>query len=188
MPGGSRCCSRPPDSSYRQSAQGNRSVISSSDAAGHCRRGRAVGRFLLEDEVILDAVQDVNDSVPGLRRHAGEGFFADRLVDDQNALDHRTRSGGEPQGTDTSIGRVPPALDQPFLVKLVQHAHQGNGLQVATSLWLTPSLRAMYSTTAACLRVIGNPVCLARRSKRRLIRRETSCTRNPKSLPNSVCA
>src|ERR1700730_9625438 len=130
MPGASRWFSRPPYSSSRQSAQGNRSVISSSDAAGHCRRGRAVGRFLLEDEVVLDAVQDIDDSVTGLRRHAGEGFFAGRLVDDQNALDRRTRSGGEPQGTDTSIGRVPPALDQPFLVKLVQHAYEGDGLQV----------------------------------------------------------
>src|SRR6516162_10648949 len=37
--------------------------------------------------------------------------------------------------------------------------------------------------TAACRRVIGKPVCRAFRSKRRLISRETSCTRNPKFRP-----
>src|SRR6267378_556063 len=42
--------------------------------------------------------------------------------------------------------------------------------------------------TAAWRRVIGNPVCRARRSKRRLISRETSCTRNPKLRPNPGCA
>src|SRR5437867_3430066 len=42
--------------------------------------------------------------------------------------------------------------------------------------------------TAAWRRVIGNPVCRARRSKRLLIKRETSCTRNPKLRPDPGCA
>src|ERR1700758_5396188 len=42
--------------------------------------------------------------------------------------------------------------------------------------------------TAAWRRVIGTPVCRARRSKRRLIRRETSCTRNPKLRSDPGCA
>src|ERR1700730_11348470 len=42
--------------------------------------------------------------------------------------------------------------------------------------------------TAAWRRVIGNPVCRARRSKRRLIRRETSWTRNPKFRSDPGCA
>src|SRR5215471_10658268 len=58
--------------------------------------------------------------------------------------------------------------------------------QAATSAWLTPSLPAMLSMTAACCRVIGNPICRARRSNRRLISRETSCTRKPKARPTSV--
>src|SRR5215469_414655 len=55
--------------------------------------------------------------------------------------------------------------------------------QFATSAWLTPSLPAMFRMTAACCRVIGSPICRARRSKRRLINLETSWTRKPNARP-----
>src|SRR5215471_619082 len=57
--------------------------------------------------------------------------------------------------------------------------------QAATSAWLTPSFAAILSTTAACWRVTGSPICRARRSKRRLISRETSWTRKPNARPTS---
>src|ERR1700730_2871080 len=60
--------------------------------------------------------------------------------------------------------------------------------QVATSAWLTPSFPAMLRITAACWRVIASPICRARCSKRRLISRETSWTRNPKARPTSDSA
>src|SRR5437868_5557918 len=57
--------------------------------------------------------------------------------------------------------------------------------QAASSAWLTPSLPTMLSTTAACWRVIGSPICRTRRSNRRLMSRETSWTRKPKARPTS---
>src|SRR5437764_225812 len=59
-----------------------RCSISACSGRFSCRHGGAVGRFFLEDEVVLDAVKDIDDGVARSRRQTRERLLADCLVNE----------------------------------------------------------------------------------------------------------
>ena len=65
-----------------------------------------------------------------MRRHAGKGFFANCLIYSEDLRDDRLSRAREPQSAHATIGRMGAPLDEPFVVELIQHAHQGDRLQV----------------------------------------------------------